>query len=142
VQLVRPSGALATLIGDVPERRPRPLPLPPHHDPEGGYRNVWPTADTREEGGFMRWQRERREKDLPRTPHRTSSRRQSRRSPTRARLPGAGRHRHPFRDAVGTFRPTDEDPLEPPVRVREVGKDIGLPAADLQILPHGGTWVG
>jgi N-acyl-phosphatidylethanolamine-hydrolysing phospholipase D len=68
VQLIRPAGALATLTGDVPERRPPPHPLPPHHDPEGGYRNVWPTAETREEGGFLRWQRERRAQQRPPDP--------------------------------------------------------------------------
>ena len=42
-------------------------PLPPHHDPAGGFRNPWPTAQ-RQEGGFLRWQRERRERDLPPDP--------------------------------------------------------------------------
>jgi N-acyl-phosphatidylethanolamine-hydrolysing phospholipase D len=68
VQLFRPSGAVATLLGDAPVRRPRPDPLPDHHDPGGGFRNPWPTADTREEGGFMRWQRERRAQQLPPDP--------------------------------------------------------------------------
>jgi N-acyl-phosphatidylethanolamine-hydrolysing phospholipase D len=38
----------------------RPDALPPHHDPRGGFRNPWETAQTRESGGFLRWQRERR----------------------------------------------------------------------------------
>jgi L-ascorbate metabolism protein UlaG (beta-lactamase superfamily) len=40
----------------------------------------------------------------------------------------------------GTFRLTDEDPLEPPVRMRQAWAELGLPTADLRILPHGGTW--
>jgi N-acyl-phosphatidylethanolamine-hydrolysing phospholipase D len=65
--LLRPSGAVATLLGDR-ERPPRTGPLPDHHDPGGGFRNPWPTADTREEGGFWRWQRERREKQMAPNP--------------------------------------------------------------------------
>ncbi len=42
----------------------------------------------------------------------------------------------------GTWRLTDEDPLEPPARMRRIWEEQGLAAADLQILPHGGTWVG
>jgi N-acyl-phosphatidylethanolamine-hydrolysing phospholipase D len=40
----------------------------------------------------------------------------------------------------GTFRLTDEDPLEPPIRMRQAWAELGLPTADLRILPHGGTW--
>jgi N-acyl-phosphatidylethanolamine-hydrolysing phospholipase D len=40
----------------------------------------------------------------------------------------------------GTWRLTDEDPLEPPVRLRRAWTDAGLPDRDLHILPHGGTW--
>jgi N-acyl-phosphatidylethanolamine-hydrolysing phospholipase D len=47
--------------------RSRTHPLPAHHDPRGGFRNPWPT-DTREPGGFLRWQRERRERTLPPDP--------------------------------------------------------------------------
>jgi len=68
VQLFRPSGVIAAIAGDGEQRPPRAGPLPDHHDPGGGYRNPWPTADTREEGGFLRWQRERREKDLAPNP--------------------------------------------------------------------------
>jgi N-acyl-phosphatidylethanolamine-hydrolysing phospholipase D len=39
-----------------------------HHGPNGGFRNPWPTARTREEGGFLRWQRERRQRELPPNP--------------------------------------------------------------------------
>jgi len=42
----------------------------------------------------------------------------------------------------GTWRLTDEDPLEPPIRLRRAWKDQGLPEEDLQLLPHGGTWIG
>jgi N-acyl-phosphatidylethanolamine-hydrolysing phospholipase D len=38
-----------------------------HHAPNGGFRNPWPTAQ-REQGGFWRWQRERRGKQLPPNP--------------------------------------------------------------------------
>lgn len=41
----------------------------------------------------------------------------------------------------GTFRLTDEDPLEPPVRLRQAWEDAGLPAADLRVLHHGETVV-
>jgi N-acyl-phosphatidylethanolamine-hydrolysing phospholipase D len=41
---------------------------PPHHDPAGGFRNPWPTAETRESGGFLRWRRERRAARLPPNP--------------------------------------------------------------------------
>ena len=41
----------------------------------------------------------------------------------------------------GTFRLTDEDPLEPPVRLRAAWADAGLPAADLRVLRHGETVV-
>ncbi len=40
------------------------LPRPAHHGPDGRFINPWPTADTREEGGFLRWQRERRGKEM------------------------------------------------------------------------------
>jgi N-acyl-phosphatidylethanolamine-hydrolysing phospholipase D len=40
---------------------------PPHHDPNGGFRNPWPAAP-REPGGFWRWQRERRGKQLAPNP--------------------------------------------------------------------------
>lgn len=39
-----------------------------HHVPGGGFRNPWPTAVTAEEGGVLRWQRERRQKTLPPSP--------------------------------------------------------------------------
>jgi N-acyl-phosphatidylethanolamine-hydrolysing phospholipase D len=42
-------------------------PLPDHHDPQGGFRNPWPTA-VRDEGSFLRWQRERRARDLAPNP--------------------------------------------------------------------------
>ncbi len=38
-------------------------PRPAHHNPKGGFVNPWPTAE-REDGGFWRWQRERRSKEL------------------------------------------------------------------------------
>lgn len=41
----------------------------------------------------------------------------------------------------GTFRLTDEDMLEPPVRVRAAWKAAGLPVEDLHILRHGETFV-
>jgi N-acyl-phosphatidylethanolamine-hydrolysing phospholipase D len=41
----------------------------------------------------------------------------------------------------GTFRLTDEDPLEPPVRARAAWKAAGLPERDLHILRHGETLV-
>lgn len=44
------------------------LPRPPHHDPGGGFRNPWPTAYTREEGGLLRWRRERRKQSLAPNP--------------------------------------------------------------------------
>lgn len=37
----------------------------------------------------------------------------------------------------GTFRLTDEAPLEPPVRARQAWTDAGLPAENLKILRHG-----
>jgi N-acyl-phosphatidylethanolamine-hydrolysing phospholipase D len=37
----------------------------------------------------------------------------------------------------GTFRLTDEDPLEPPIRTRKAWEDAGLPSADLWIPAHG-----
>lgn len=52
---------------DAPARAPVDT-IPVHHDPAGGFRNPWPTADTREEGGFLRWRRERRAQDLPPDP--------------------------------------------------------------------------
>ncbi|HYJ80242.1 MAG TPA: MBL fold metallo-hydrolase [Longimicrobiaceae bacterium] len=39
----------------------------------------------------------------------------------------------------GTFRLTDEHPLEPPRRTREAWRASGLPARDLHILRHGET---
>jgi N-acyl-phosphatidylethanolamine-hydrolysing phospholipase D len=41
----------------------------------------------------------------------------------------------------GTWRLTDEDPLEPPLRTRAAWTARGLTPELLQILPHGGTWV-
>ncbi|HEX8392084.1 MAG TPA: MBL fold metallo-hydrolase [Longimicrobium sp.] len=39
----------------------------------------------------------------------------------------------------GTFRLTDEDPLEPPVRLRKAWADEHLPGDDLHVLRHGDT---
>lgn len=41
----------------------------------------------------------------------------------------------------GTFRLTDEDPLEPPVRIRAAWTDAGLPPDDLHVLQHGQTLI-
>jgi N-acyl-phosphatidylethanolamine-hydrolysing phospholipase D len=41
----------------------------------------------------------------------------------------------------GTFRLTDEDPLEPPVRTRDAWRDAGLPPGGLWIARHGETLV-
>jgi N-acyl-phosphatidylethanolamine-hydrolysing phospholipase D len=41
----------------------------------------------------------------------------------------------------GTFRLTDEDPLEPPVRLRAAWAEAGLPPGDLHVLRHGETLV-
>jgi N-acyl-phosphatidylethanolamine-hydrolysing phospholipase D len=41
----------------------------------------------------------------------------------------------------GTFRLTDEDPLEPPVRLRAAWADDALPPDDLHVLRHGETLV-
>jgi N-acyl-phosphatidylethanolamine-hydrolysing phospholipase D len=41
----------------------------------------------------------------------------------------------------GTWRLTDEAPLEPPLRARAAWAAAGLAPELLQILPHGGTWV-
>lgn len=41
----------------------------------------------------------------------------------------------------GTFRLTDEDPLEPPVRLRAAWREAGLPENDLHVLRHGETMV-
>jgi N-acyl-phosphatidylethanolamine-hydrolysing phospholipase D len=41
----------------------------------------------------------------------------------------------------GTFRLTDEDPLEPPVRLRAAWAAEALPPADLRVLRHGETLV-
>jgi N-acyl-phosphatidylethanolamine-hydrolysing phospholipase D len=41
----------------------------------------------------------------------------------------------------GTFRLTDEDPLEPPVRLRAAWEAEALPPGDLQVLRHGETLV-
>jgi N-acyl-phosphatidylethanolamine-hydrolysing phospholipase D len=59
-----PAAALASQPGAASLRHP----LPPHHDPDGGFRNPWPTAHTRESGGFLRWRRERRQQRLPPDP--------------------------------------------------------------------------
>jgi len=40
----------------------------------------------------------------------------------------------------GTWRLTDEDPLEPPIHAREVWSEANLPPENLVILPHGGSW--
>ncbi|MDQ3556469.1 MAG: MBL fold metallo-hydrolase, partial [Gemmatimonadota bacterium] len=68
------AAALATAGGLARCAIPRPSgsaavtgPRPPHHDPDGGFLNPWPTAE-RQEGGFLRWQRERRENGLPPLP--------------------------------------------------------------------------
>jgi N-acyl-phosphatidylethanolamine-hydrolysing phospholipase D len=42
----------------------------------------------------------------------------------------------------GTWRLTDEDPLEPPRRMRRAWAERGLDDAALHVLPHGGSWVG
>jgi L-ascorbate metabolism protein UlaG (beta-lactamase superfamily) len=39
----------------------------------------------------------------------------------------------------GTFRLTDEDPLEPPERTRAAWRDAGLPKERLRIPRHGET---
>lgn len=41
----------------------------------------------------------------------------------------------------GTFRLTDEDPLEPPVRLRRAWGQAGLPPGGLHVLRHGETLV-
>jgi hypothetical protein len=41
----------------------------------------------------------------------------------------------------GTFRLTDEDPLEPPIRLRRAWADAELPPGDLHVLRHGETLV-
>jgi N-acyl-phosphatidylethanolamine-hydrolysing phospholipase D len=41
----------------------------------------------------------------------------------------------------GTFRLTDENPLEPPERTRAAWREAGLPDADLALLSHGETLV-
>lgn len=41
----------------------------------------------------------------------------------------------------GTFRLTDENPLEPPVRARAAWADAGLPPDDLHVLAHGETLI-
>jgi N-acyl-phosphatidylethanolamine-hydrolysing phospholipase D len=41
----------------------------------------------------------------------------------------------------GTFRLTDEDPLEPPVKTREAWQEAGLPPGDLCLPRHGETVV-
>ena len=40
----------------------------------------------------------------------------------------------------GTWRLTDEDPLEPPIRTRAAWDAAGLPPKNLQLLPLGGSW--
>jgi N-acyl-phosphatidylethanolamine-hydrolysing phospholipase D len=42
----------------------------------------------------------------------------------------------------GSWRLTDEDPLEPPVRVHAAWRAAGLPAERLRVLAHGETWIG
>jgi N-acyl-phosphatidylethanolamine-hydrolysing phospholipase D len=42
--------------------------VPEHHEPTGGFRNPWPTAETSEPGGFLRWRRERRENGISPNP--------------------------------------------------------------------------
>jgi N-acyl-phosphatidylethanolamine-hydrolysing phospholipase D len=61
-----PASAVATLARSELDRLRARLPL--HHDPNGGFRNPWPTAFVRDGGGFLRWQRERRAKNLPPNP--------------------------------------------------------------------------
>jgi len=39
----------------------------------------------------------------------------------------------------GTFRLTDEDPLEPPRRTREAWREAGFPERDLNLPGIGGT---
>ncbi|HEX8433241.1 MAG TPA: MBL fold metallo-hydrolase, partial [Longimicrobium sp.] len=41
----------------------------------------------------------------------------------------------------GTFRLTDEDPLEPPVRTRAAWASAALPTGDLHVLRHGETLI-
>lgn len=41
----------------------------------------------------------------------------------------------------GTFRLTDEDPLEPPARIRQAWADAALPPGDLHVLRHGETLI-
>ena len=67
------AGVAAGMAAGAPQPREpepeRPLrALPPHHNPEGGFVNPWPTAETREPGGFLRWQRERLGQTLPPDP--------------------------------------------------------------------------
>ena len=72
-QLLLASAGLAAALALVVARRggaPRAVrgagTLPPHRDPDGGFRNPWRTAHR--EGGFLRWQRERLGADLPPNP--------------------------------------------------------------------------
>lgn len=61
-------GARAAVGASAGDARRAAAARPAHHDADGRFRNPWPTADTREEGGFLRWQRERRSRDLPPDP--------------------------------------------------------------------------
>jgi N-acyl-phosphatidylethanolamine-hydrolysing phospholipase D len=62
---LRPAGAAATVLESPGPRGRRTRPS--HHDPDGGFLNPWPTAE-REAGGVLRWQRERRGRELPPDP--------------------------------------------------------------------------
>ena len=61
IRPVQPATAAPASLN--PEAGKVSRPRPAHHNPEGGFVNPWPTAK-REEGGFLRWQRERRAKSL------------------------------------------------------------------------------
>jgi N-acyl-phosphatidylethanolamine-hydrolysing phospholipase D len=60
-----PAGSAATLLAGT--NRAVPADLPAHHDPAGGFRNLWPGA-VQSEGSFLDWQRERWSADLPPNP--------------------------------------------------------------------------
>jgi N-acyl-phosphatidylethanolamine-hydrolysing phospholipase D len=64
-RMLWPAASAATRAGG--SARTNGATRPAHHDPAGGFRNVWPTAD-RVEGSFLRWQRERWSGDLPPNP--------------------------------------------------------------------------
>jgi N-acyl-phosphatidylethanolamine-hydrolysing phospholipase D len=69
-------GSTAVAVAALPRwlyPTPRPglqvdSPRPPHHDPAGGFRNPWPTADSDERGGFLKWQMQRLGSSLPPNP--------------------------------------------------------------------------